>query len=201
MKAMTPEFRMSYPKLFKAEKNELNGKMEYSVVAIFPKGADLSKLKKAAADACVKKWGADKSKWPQPNPATGQGGVRSPFRDQAERGKKDDATGKITLPPGFEAGAIFINLKSEQAPQIVDEQVQPVIDTAKIYAGCWAIASVNAYAYSFKGNSGVAFGLGNVQRVRDGDHLGGGRTRAVDDFAPIAGAQDAVATDATDLFN
>jgi len=59
---MTPEFRMSFPKLFKAEKNDLNGKMEFSVTALFPKGADLSKLKAAAHAACVKKWGADPKK-------------------------------------------------------------------------------------------------------------------------------------------
>jgi hypothetical protein len=198
---MTPNFRASYVKLLKAEKNNLNGKMEYSVVALFPKEADLAQLKKAALDACVKKWGADKNKWPQKNPVTGQGGVRSPFRDQAERGKVSEETGQLVLPPGYVAGAIFINLKSEQKPGVVDENVQDIIDPSKLYSGCWLRATVNAYAYENKGNAGVAFGLNNVQKMRDDEPIGGNRTKATDDFAPIAGAGPAAAVGgAGDLF-
>lgn len=197
---MTPEFRASYVKLLKPEKNNLNGKMEYSVVALFPKNADLSALKKVALDACIKKWGSDKSKWPQPNPVTGQGGVRSPFRDQAERGKKSEETGNVVLPPGYEAGAIFINFKCEQKPGVVDENVQDIIDSSKLYSGCWLRATVNAYAYANSGNAGVAFGLNNVQKVRDGEPMGGGRTRATDDFAPIAGTAPAAMVGGSDLF-
>lgn len=185
---MTPDFRASYVKLLKAEKNNLNGKMEYSVVALFPAGANLDKLKAAALEACVKKWGADKAKWPQKNPVTGTGGVRSPFRDQAERGKMDEATQKLILPPGYAAGAIFINLKSEQKPGVVDENVQDIIDSTKLYSGCWLRATVNAFAYEQKGNAGVSFGLNNVQFVKHDEPIGGNRTKATDDFAPIAGA-------------
>ncbi len=190
---LTPAFRASYVKLLKAEKNNLNGKMEYSVVALFKKGENLDPLKAAALAACEKKWGADKSKWPQKNPVTGQGGVRSPFRDQAERGKLNDETKQLVLPPGYEAGAIFINLKSEQKPGVVDENVQDIIDSSKLYSGCWLRATVNAFAYEQKGNAGVSFGLNNVQKVGDGDPIGGNRTKATDDFAPIAGAGGAAA--------
>ena len=174
MSVVTPEFKMSYPNLFTPRMNDLNGKEEYSVVALFPKGADLSALKKAAEAAVIEKWGTDKTKWPKP--------LKTPFRDQAER-EKDGA-----LPPGHEAGAIFMNLKSKQKPQVVDQNVQPILDTAEVYAGCIAKASVNAYAYDQKGNRGVAFGLGNIQKVRDGDPLGG-RTRAQDDFKAIEGSE------------
>lgn len=202
---MTPTFRASYVKLLKAEKNNLNGKMEYSVVALFKPGEDLSKMKQAALEACIKKWGADKTKWPQKNPVTGQGGVRSPFRDQAERGKVSEETGQIVLPPGYVAGAIFINLKSEQKPGVVDENVQDIIDASKLYSGCWMRATVNAYAYDNKGNAGVSFGLNNVQKMGDGDPIGGSRTKATDDFAPIAGTAQAAgpasgAGNSSDLF-
>lgn len=171
----TPEFRVSYPSVFQPKKNDLNGEMEYSVVALFPKGANLDALKKAAQEAIVKKWGADKTKWPA--------NLKSPFRDQAEKAKNVD--GKSILPPAHEAGAIFMTLKSKQRPSVVDQNVQEILDTSKFYAGCWAIASVNAYAYDQKGNRGVSFGLGNIQFRRDGDPLGG-RTRAEDDFSPVA---------------
>lgn len=188
MNTVTPKFRVSYPNVFKARKNELNGKEEFSVVALFDKGADLTALKKAAQEATIKKWGADKTKWPT--------NIRSPFRDQGEREKEG------TLPAGHEKGAIFMNFKSTQKPGVVDQQVQPIIDEADFYAGCYAIASVNAYAYDQKGNRGVSFGLGNLQKVKDGEPLGG-RTRAQDDFAPIAVEEgvEVNSTSADNLFN
>lgn len=199
---MTPPFVGHYVKLLNAEKNNLNGKMEFSVMAAFPPGTDLTVLKKMAFEACVKKWGADKAKWPAKNPVTGQGGVRSPFRDQAERGKISEETGALVLPAGLVAGAIFCNFKSEQKPGVVDENVQDIIDTSKLYSGVWLRATVNAYAYDNKGNAGVAFGLNNVQKIKDGEPLGGNRTRATDDFAPIAGATPtgSVAGSGSDLF-
>lgn len=174
---MTPEFRVSYPHVFKPQKNDLNGKMEYSVVALFPKGADLSKLKAAATAALVKKWGADQSKWPDK--------LKSPFRDQAERAKNVD--GKKVLPLGYEEGAIFLTLKSEQRPGVVDQNVQDIIDDVDFYAGCFARATIRAFAYDQKGNRGVSFGLQNIQKTKDGDPLGG-RTRASDDFSAVEGA-------------
>lgn len=189
----TPTFRVSYPNVFKAKKNDLNGKDEFSVVALFKKGEDLSALKAAAQKAIVDKWGPDKAKWPT--------NLRSPFRDQAERAKEVD--GKRILPAGHEEGAIFLNLKSSQRPGVVDQNVQDIIDESQFYAGCFARASVNAYAYDQKGNRGVSFGLGNIQKVKDGDPLGN-RAKPEQDFAPIqveAGEASASTGAATDIFS
>lgn len=186
---VTPKFKMGYPNLFKPRKNEMNRKDEYSVVALFDKGEDLSVLKKAAQEAIVKKWGADKSKWPQ--------NLRTPFRDQGEKGKIDEVTGKKILPPGHEEGAIFLNLRSQQKPGVVDENVQPILDEQQLYAGCYARASVSCYAYDHLGNRGISFGLGNIQKVADGEPMGG-KLKAEMEFAPIPGAKEA---NSTDLFN
>lgn len=183
---VTPEFRVSFPVVFAPRKNELNGKMEYSIVALFKKGEDLSKLKKACQEAIEKKWGVDQKKWPK--------NLRLPFRDQNEREKLNEETGKMFLPDGYEAGAIFLNLKSSQKPGVVDQKVQPIIDQAEFYAGCYAIASVNPFAYSQAGNNGVSLGLQNIQKVRDGEPFGG-RTKAENDFAPVENG------DSTSLFS
>ena len=186
----TPTFRVSYPNVFKARKNDLNGKDEFSVVALFKKGEDLSKLKDAAQKAIVDKWGADKTKWPT--------NLRSPFRDQSERAK--DVSGKRILPPAHEEGAIFLNLKSSQRPGVVDQNVEDIIDESQFYAGCYARASINAYAYDIKGNRGVSFGLGNVQKVKDGEPLGN-RAKPEQDFAPIETSANASVASASDLFS
>lgn len=194
---ITPKFRVSFPKVFEAEKNDLNGKMEYSVVALFPKDADLSALK-AAAKACMEeKFGKDTAAWPE--------NWRNPFRDQKEKTKKKDgvaikgADGKPVLQDGCEAGAIFINLKSTNRPGVVDQNVQPIIDQSEFYSGCWAIAQVRPFYYDQKGNKGVSFGLQNVQKVADGDPLSG-RQRAEDAFVPVAGAAAPAGAQAGDPF-
>lgn len=180
----TPVFRASYPKVFKAELNKLNGKMEFSVVALFPKTADLSALKKAAQDACIEKWGEDKTKWPK--------NLRSPFRDQGEKANDDGA-----LPPGHEKGAIFMNFKSKNKPGVVDQNVQEIIDGTDFYPGCFAKAHVNAFAYDQAGNRGVSFGLNHIQKVKDGEPLDG-RTRVEDAFAPIPAEENESTTESAD---
>ncbi len=47
---------------------------------------------------------------------------------------------------------------------------------------CYARVSINFYAFNTNGNKGIACGLGNIQKVRDGEPLSG-RTSAADDFA------------------
>lgn len=190
-KVNTPQFRVAFPAVFAPKKNDLNGKDEFSLVALFPKDADLSVLKQAAQAACEKKWGEDKTKWPA--------GLRSPFRDQGERIVAATQQGK-QAPQGYEAGAVYLTLRSVQRPGVVDQNVQEIIDQADFYGGCWAIASLNAYAYDQKGNRGVSFGLGNVQKTKDDDYFGN-RTKATEDFAPVEGAADNSAASTDSLFS
>lgn len=170
--------------------NKLSKKAEYSLQALFPAGADLTSLKNAAQAAIVEKWGEDKNKWPK--------GLRTPFRDQGDK-KKENEDGSVYLPDGYVEGAIYLNLKSQNRPGVVDENVQPIMEESVFYAGCWARASVTAYAYDQAGNRGVSFGLNNIQKVGDGDALSY-RTKAEDDFKPVEMAAKTNGGAATDLF-
>ena len=78
-------------------------------------------------------------------------------------------------------GHYFLNASSTEAPQIVDRRVQPILDQSEVYSGCYARVSLNFYAFNSNGNKGVACGLGNIQKIKDGPRLGG-RTTATDDF-------------------
>lgn len=161
---MTPQFRVSYPAVFKPNKPmQEGGEAKYSVVMLFESDSDLSLLKKAAAEAVKEKWGDKAPK-----------NLRSPFRDQ---GEKDGA--------GYVEGCIFVSASSKQRPGLIDKANADIIDESEFYAGCWARATVRAYAYDANGNRGVAFGLQNVQKLRDDDPLGGTRAKAADEFAPV----------------
>lgn len=187
---LTPTFRMNFPRLFKAEKNQLSGKEEFSVVALFPKGTDLTALNKAVEDAINDKW-PDKKKRPA--------NLRSPIRKQDEK-EQTAETGEKFMPAGYKKGAFFLNLKSQQRPGVVDQNVQPIIEESEIYSGAYARASIRAYAYDQAGNRGVAFGLVHLQKVKDGDPLTG-RSKPEADFAPIAGSGGASPSDAAALFS
>ena len=76
----------------------------------------------------------------------------------------------------------FVKANSPTAPQIVDRTVQPILDRNEVYSGCYARVSINFYAFNSNGNKGIACGLGNIQKVKDGEQLGG-KSSAVDDFS------------------
>ena len=92
------------------------------------------------------------------------------------------------------ANAYFINANSSTAPGIVDadrQQIiapgivdadrQQIIDRSEVYSGVYGRASINLYAFNTNGNKGIACGLNNLQKIRDGEPLGG-KSRAEDDF-------------------
>lgn len=176
--AKTPEFRVSYPSLLEPRVNDLSGKNEYSVQAIFKKGENLAEIEKIVMAAIVAKWGADQKKWPKP--------LRLPFRDQADRSKTND-DGKEYLPDGYEAGAKYVNLKNERRPAVIDQNRNPITDPSEIYGGCYARAIVDAYAYDKKGNKGVALSLLAVQKTKDGYPFGSARINVEEEFEVIEG--------------
>lgn len=169
-KVITPTFRVSFPNVFRPAKPMAGatGDPKYGLTMLFEKGEDLTKLKDAVKEACTEKWGADQSKWPK--------NLRSPFRDQGEK-----------TYDGYVEGAVFVNATSKQKPGVVDANLDDIIDESEFYAGCYARASINAFAYDTAGNRGVAFGLNNVQKLKEGEPLGG-RARPEDDFEPVGEA-------------
>ena len=82
------------------------------------------------------------------------------------------------------AGCYFINANSATKPGVVDASCQPIHDTSELYSGIYGRASINFYAFNANGNKGIACGLNNLQKLRDGEPLGG-KSRAEDDFADM----------------
>ena len=160
---LTPEFRVSFPNLFKPRKANEQAEPKYSVSMLFPKDADLSALKKAAEAAVREEWG---DKIPKK--------LKKPFLDQGDYDLE-----------GYEAGNVLVRASSKQKPGVVDKDVQAIVDESEIYPGCYARATVRAFTYDVNGNVGVSFGLQNFQKLRDGDPIGG-RSKPEDDFTPVS---------------
>lgn len=167
-RVVTGEVRFSY--LHAWEPNSINGsKPKYSVSLIIPKSdtatlAAIERAVDAAIESGVGKFGGKKPP---------KGALKLPLRDGDV--EKDD--------PAY-AGCFFLNANSTKAPDIVDATRQPILDRGELYSGCYGRASVSFYAFSVQGNKGIACGLGNLQKLRDGEPLGGGHVSAADDFGP-----------------
>ena len=98
--------------------------------------------------------------------------LKAPLRDgDAER--PDDEAYKDSY---------FINANSATAPGIVDADRNPILEHSEVYSGVYGRASINLYAFNSNGNKGIACGLNNLQKISDGEPLGG-KSRAEDDFA------------------
>lgn len=79
------------------------------------------------------------------------------------------------------ADSYFINANSGTAPGIVDADRQPILERSEVYSGVYGRASINFYAFNSNGNKGIACGLNNLQKIKDGEPLCG-KSRAEDDF-------------------
>jgi hypothetical protein len=70
--------------------------------------------------------------------------------------------------------------------------MNPIVQKGEIYSGCYARVCVSLFPYNTAGKRGIGIGLEAVQKLRDGDPLGGGVSVA-DAFggapAPAAPAQ------------
>ena len=97
--------------------------------------------------------------------------LKTPLRDGDAERPDDEAY----------ADSYFVNANSGTAPGIVDADRQPIIGRSEVYSGVYGRASINFYAFNSNGNKGIACGLNNLQKIRDGEPLGG-KSRAEDDF-------------------
>lgn len=70
-------------------------------------------------------------------------------------------------------GSYFINAYSKTKPQVVGRDIEPLKDEKEFYSGCYGRASLTFYVYNHEGEVGVACGLGNLQKLRDGEVLTG----------------------------
>ena len=85
---------------------------------------------------------------------------------------------------------VFTASSSNPVP-VVDANQNPIINSTEVYSGCYVRVCVSFFPYNSNGKRGIGCGLEAVQKLEDGEPLGGGVTVA-DAFgapAPAAPAQ------------
>lgn len=170
------DVRFSYCNLFqpKAPFNNPQGEPKYSVTVLVPKTNTAAKAVidnaiTQAIDAGVS------SKW---------NGVRPPqpaicvHDGDGPRPSDGSAFGEECK------GCWVFTASTKQPPFVVDEYVQNIIDPTKVYSGMWGNVNVTFFAYNNAGKKGIGCGLNGVQKIRDGEALGGQIT-AQEAFKPV----------------
>ena len=167
-KVITGMVRFCYCHVFEPASIGENGTPKYNVSIVIDKNdtKTLNAINQAVENA--KKIGMDK---------IGKNGkispnIKLPLRDgDAER---PDET-------AYE-NAFFVNANSLQKPQVIDRDRNILVTSDDFYSGCYGRASLNFYAYNADGNKGIACGLNNLQKLKEGERLSGGSS-AEEDFA------------------
>ncbi len=167
-----PKTRWSYVNVWKPK--SINGSNpKYSISLIIPKSDTKTVQKIKAAIKAAYEEGQSKLKGNGKSvPALSI--LKTPLRD-GDLERPDDAAYK---------NSYFVNANATEAPGIVDADCQPILETSEVYSGCYGRASITFYAFNSNGNKGIACGLNNLMKVRDGDSLGG-HAKAEDDFANL----------------
>ena len=185
VKVITPVFRVSFPNVFQAKKNELSGKEEFSVVALF-------EIKNFSED--------DKAKW---------NAINDKIKEMllAKYGSLDKVPRKLEMPlkNGNEKfndnpekylmykDTMYTTFRTKIKPIVVPASLQgQLTDPKDFYAGCYARASVNISAWDFyEGKSliktGVSMYLNNLQKIKDGESFAG-RSNPEDEFDAVEAA-------------
>lgn len=147
------------------------GKPKFSVSLIIQKDdtATVDKIKAAIQTAYEEGQSKLKGNGKSVPPLTS---IKNPLRDGDIEKPDDEAY----------AGCYFVNANSSTAPGVVDADRQPIIERSEVYSGVYGRASINFYAFNVNGNKGIACGLNNLQKIRDGEPLGG-KASAESDFA------------------
>lgn len=171
MKVITgPQTRWSFCNVWEA-KSINGGTPKYSVSLIIPKSDTVTVDKINAAIQAAYTEGESKLKG-NGKSVPPLSSIKTPLRD-GDMERPDDEAYK---------NSYFINANSAAAPGIVDADRNVILERSEVYSGVYGRASINLYAFNSNGNKGIACGLNNLQKIRDGEPLGG-KSRAEDDFA------------------
>ena len=155
-KVVTGIVRLSYANVWEAVAIN-DGKPKFSVSLIIPKSDTKTVEKIQAAIQAAYKEGESKLKG-NGRSVPALSAIKTPLRD-GDTDRPDDAA---------YANSYFINANSATAPGIVDAACNPILDRSEVYSGVYGRASINFYAFNSNGNKGIACGLNNLQKIRDG---------------------------------
>lgn len=170
----TGEARLSYVHLFKPYAAMPGQEEKYSCTVLVPKtDTDTMARINAAIEAAKQRGVSDK--WGGVCPPV----VPTPVYDG------DGVRPSDGMAFGAECKGHWVftaSAKVDYPPEIVDKMGNPIINQSEVYSGMYGRVNVTFFPYAFGGKKGIGCGLGPVQKLRDGDALGGSAPTAAQAF-------------------
>lgn len=174
MNVTTGEARLSYAHLFKPYAYQPGQEEKYQVTVLIPKTDTATMGRINAAIEAAKQKGIN-DKWNGQCPPI----LNTPVYDG------DGVRPSDGLPFGAECKGHWVftaSAKAEYPPEVVDKMGNPIINQSKVYSGMYGRVNVTFFPYMFGGKKGIGCGLGPVQKLRDGEALGGSMPSAAQAF-------------------
>ena len=170
----TGEVRFSYAHLFKPYAAMPGQEERFSVTVLVPKSdADTMGRIHTAIEAAKQRGISDK--WNGACPPM----VPTPVYDG------DGVRPSDGMPFGPECKGHWVftaSAKADYPPEVVDKMGNPIMNQSEIDSGMYGRVNVTFFPYAFGAKKGIGCGLGPVQKLRDGEPLGGGRVSAARAF-------------------
>lgn len=177
MQIVIPKGETAYLHLFRPQPPMQEGKdPQYTATFLYDEGDKrLAKLEKAIVEVAEKKFG------PKAKALLEKGQLRSPLRPGSDKEDAKDAE--------MYEGKVFLKASSTDKPQIVDEDLDPILDTFEVYSGCIGRADIWLFPYDKAGNKGVGAILNSFQKMGEGERKSG-RRPAEDAFGSDADEEE-----------
>lgn len=155
----SPVCRLSYPFLFKPRPAKRAGdKPKFGAMLIFDEDA-LPVLRKAVLEAAEEQFGEKAADMLRAKK------LKNPIRPGDDQPDNPHVQGKW-----------FVNVSSQNQPEVVDRHLNIVTDPARVYAGMF-VRGLLAFKYYDVENKGIGVYLNGMQLVREGERIDG-RTSA-----------------------
>lgn len=154
-KVTTPVGRFSYIHFHEPKTDKKGKDPRWEGTLLIDKSENLIKMKKAAMNAALEKFGS-KDNFPKK--------LKWPFKDGDKDEDADDAY----------KGTIYVSCRNKKkAPKVCDMK-KNLLNKDDVKSGDYGRFSLLAFYYDFEGKKGISFALLAVQKTEDGEALGGG---------------------------
>lgn len=170
----TGKARLSYVHLYKPYAAEPGQEEKFSVTILIPK-TDTDTMARINAAIETAKQKGTAGKWNGVCPPI----VQTPVHDG------DGVRPSDGMPFGEECKGHWVftaSARLDRPPEVVDKAGNPIINQSEVYSGMYGRVNVNFFPYAFGGKKGIGCGLGPVQKLEDGEALGGGHVSAAQAF-------------------
>lgn len=165
-----PRGRLIWARLFEPEAMEEGQKKSYSCAVMFDRKADLGPLR-AAYDAAVS------DQWKSPPRK-----IKSPFIEG------DDLADLVDDYEYLKDAVLVLKLRRYEdhgQPQLWDQNVEAIESKSEMYSGCHVLCDVEFYGWERPTAKGVSARVNGIQKVREDEPLGGGKTETADSFSRV----------------